>query len=323
MKHGWIQLTLLGCALTLVAGCATGRTSVGSAASDAVGADQGAAGSSCTADFAGPSAQAPSEHAVPLPADFVAVAASRCQYTVRAVPGDGEYAFRLEQRVDGGLTDLVHQLRQPNQPAKAGMACDLMLVAPVIITLIDAQGTSLVPVVPQTDCGRAQPAVVTAIQALPWRTVNEIRLRQTRTELETSTGCSSGYKPVIDIEAAFGTPTAGAGLSFPTPPTVLQVCHYELDPTGTITAGSQTFRVGKLTGAADLTGAPLIAFLTALAAAKPVAAPCVAAQAPFAVVSGKGGGSPWFVVELGGCHRFDDGTGIVRQLDATVSLPTG
>lgn len=100
--------------LTLVAGCARpGSTSWGGAA---INGD--AAGLSCEDN---PAQAVPA----PLPAGFVPVAVTRCQFTVKAFPGEGEWTVRIDQRAEGALDDLVRAVQQKSEPQGRGL-CDLV-----------------------------------------------------------------------------------------------------------------------------------------------------------------------------------------------------
>jgi hypothetical protein len=84
--------------------------------------------------------------------------------------------------------------------------------------------------------------------------------------------------------------------------------------------GSVQLSSGKLASASRLSGVALRRFVAAVNAAPPAAA-CATREAPFAVLFPPGGTGPNLMVELGGCHRMDDGAGNLRQLDAaTVAL---
>jgi hypothetical protein len=316
-------VSVLACAALLTASgaCARGGSSgsFGSGAVDASG-DPAGLGISCTDPGFGlapqPSASGPSPQ--PLPADFVPVSASRCLYSIETVPGDGEWQMREEQRADGGLDALVTALHQPSED-NAGVTCPAIGTVPVVITLSDAGGRTVVPALPHQACGAPLPSVTAAIRAVPWHQVNRTKVRQTRSQLELDSGCSGRYKPVVALEAADGTtrPAGAAPFDPDKPPPALEVCRYRLDPADTLTDsnGSDTFQTGVLTSATSLSGAALSRFVTAVHAAPPVTARCDRPQAPFAVVFAKDG--PYLTVELAGCYRADDGNGTLRQLDAT------
>jgi hypothetical protein len=327
-------LRLAAVGLTLVtwaSGCAsTPHVDNGGNASSAVGSDPVSVGISCSmADVTappGPTSTTPS--AQPLAADFIPVLARRCVFRFITVPGDGEWQVRDEQEATGGLDALARALRQPSETNPGNVACPAIGALPVVITLTDGHGRTIIPALPHDMCNLPSKAALQAIQAVPWKTVKETKVRQTRSQLEIGSGCPGGYKPMVAIEASDGTRrSAGTGPFFPgTPPTSLEVCRYRLDPAQTISGANRsgTFQMGILRTAATLTGTGLHTLLTALDAAGPVTGSCDKPQAPFAVLSASGGSGPWGVVELDGCYRATDSGGGLRQLDAaTVAILAG
>jgi hypothetical protein len=167
------------------------------------------------------------------------------------------------------------------------------------------------------------PAVVEAIQALPWREVSRTRVNQVRSELEIVTNCPRGYKPVVGLLAAEGgrkPPVAGP--AFPATPAALQVCRFALDPDDTISTGTVELKIGKLTTAPVLEGPALAQFLAAVEAAPAVSGRCDAPQPEFAILFPKGEGAGRSIaVETGGCYRALDADDGLVQLDAaTVAL---
>lgn len=254
----------------------------------------------------------------PLPTDFVPVAASRCTMGIVSVPGDGEWQVRDEQRADGGLDELTRALRQPSESAGPHTVCTAMAVPPIVITLTDSHGTAITPAVPQTACRSPLPTVVKAIEALPWKTATQTRLRRIRSQLEIDSGCPGAYKPVIDMVAAeAGRRSPSTGTAFPTAPASLRICRYTLDPTSTVTAARRTFHGGSLATAATIEGSALRDLLAALTAAPPVTGTCDKPQSPFAVVFPADRSGPWVTIELDGCGRMLDAQDNLRQLDST------
>jgi hypothetical protein len=319
-------LTVVVVCVGLVAaasGCASSRRPGGlDGGSSAVGLDPASTGMSCTppdaAGTAQPTSPAPSPQ--PLPADFAPVSASRCILKMVTVPGDGEWQVHEEQEASSQLDVLVRALRQPSEPGNATVSCSAVGMAPVVITLTDGHGTTISPAIPHDACNFPLQTVLHTIQTLPWKTVRDTRVHQTRSQLEIDSGCPGGYKPMIAIEAAAGTRrSADPGPSFPgTPPTSLAVCRYTLDASSTMSGldGSGTFTMGTLATTARLTGSNLNRLLAAMDAAGAVTGSCDMPQVPFAVLSTQDGSGPWVMVELGGCNRGLDGDGHLRQLNA-------
>jgi hypothetical protein len=328
------SLWVLTCAVLLIAGggCAPGGGDPavlgGGGAAARASTDVAGLVVSCTdpgfAPVAQPSSSGPTPQ--PLPTDFVPVSADRCEFDLVTVPGDGEWQVRDEQRADSGLDALVAALRQPSEE-NAEVSCAAVGTVPVVITLTDAHGRKVVPVLPHQACGMPLRSVAQAIQELPWRSVSRKKVHRTRSQLEIDSGCSGRYKPMIAIEAGEGsTRSANAAPFDPSrPPTALEVCRYRLTRTETISGSnpSVAFEMGVLSSAATLSGGDLNRFVKLVHAAPPVTARCEQPQAPFAVVSAKDGTGPYLMAELSGCYRADDGNGALRQLDAdTVALLT-
>jgi hypothetical protein len=309
-----------------VAGCARAHDAAGGPAyaSDAPSTDADGLGNSCTTSpFAPPSASPdPASSGQPMPADFVPVSATRCLYPIVTVPGNGSWLVRVQQRATGdGLAELARALRLPsildNKVACAGVGRE-----PIVLTLTDGQGHTVIPQIPHTACGDPLPDVVQAIHTLPWQETSRTNVQQVQSQLEVASGCSGRYKPVIALYASDRN-LHGKGDFTKLPPGTVRICRYRLDPGDTMTGDDNTgaYQTGVLDTAGTLDGSVSGHLLTALAAAPP-AKPCTA-QAPFTVLSPDGAPGPVVYVELGGCYRAADENGNLRQLDAaTVALLT-
>jgi hypothetical protein len=307
----WLAVLTAGLVLIAAGSCSPGLT-LGSG--DGL---PGSAGEDCDSNgflaFPSPS-PSPSTTPVPsiqLPADAVLVLATRCLFEMRDVPGDGTWMYRIEQRADSGLDALATALRLPDEQTPKGGNCAAIGYPPNIITVTDTTGRMLHPVVPTGVCGAPLLKTIGAINAVPWLTTATVKLRQVRTALEVSSGCSGFYKPVVAMRAADGGHAAE-------PPKIdiasspLDVCIYALGDADTIDAGSQILHIGRLSKASIVEGDAARALLTAVAAA-PAATTTCTDEAPFATITGKG--VPELEVELGGCYRalvLDS----LRQLDA-------
>lgn len=283
--------------------------------------DTGPAGVSCTdlgmlTDPGASPAPSPTVSPVPLPAGFVPVAATRCLVKFETVPGDGEWMTKVEQRAEGDLSAVAAELRRPDVTDPPGTTCTLIGYIPTIITLIDATGATTVPTIPHAACGAPMTSVLEAIGDLPWQTESETRVHRVQSELEVTSGCSGSYKPVIALTGAEGGgPTPVIGPVFPAMPAALLVCRYELSSEETMEVAGTKVGLGKLTTAASIDGATMTAFVQALDAA-PAAPRCTQPPAPFAEVHAEEDRGRSIVVELGGCYRFMDALGGLRQLDA-------
>ena len=314
----------------VAAGCATRGNAVspggpgdsGNSASDSIAAQPGgnpdSPGVSCATLGFGEPNTGPADTPVPIPAGFTPVAATRCQSGMETVPGDGEWMTRIEQRTEGDFTALMAALRRPNEVAPPNTACTAIGYVPIIVTLIDAGGRTVVPAVPTTKCGAPQPETVQALRDLPWQTQQTTRVRQLQSELEKSSGCSGAYKPTIAVAAALGAQPPVVGPVFPSTPDALRVCRYELTDQDHING----LKSGSLASAGTLDATAAAALVQAMAQA-PAAKPCSVVEAPFAVVYPPGQGGLGIAIELGGCYRFLDSNNgsALRQLDAATVAP--
>jgi hypothetical protein len=313
---------MLALVAVIAAGCGQGAgNGAGNGAGDSIGSqpgmDAGPPGVSCD-NLGMPAGPAPSPTVTqtPLPAGFVPVAATRCLVSFETVPGDGEWMMKVEQRAEGDLGTLAAELRRPDVIDPPDTICTAIGYLPTIITLIDAIGTTTVPAIPHGACGAPMPSVLRAIADLPWRTEAETLVRRVRSELEVTSGCSRAYKPVIALIAAeriAATPVPGP--VFREPPALLQICRYEPTTGDTVDVNGVSYGLGQLASTGTIEGAALTTFIAALTAA-PAARPCGQAEAPFAELRSPDKPGPTIAVELGGCYRFTDPLGGLRQLDA-------
>src|SRR5262245_55944136 len=253
----------------------------------------------------------------PLPADSVLVSVTRCVFEPRPVRGDGEWMFRLRQRGSGDLVRLAAALRLPSEQS-TGAACAAIRYVPIVITVTDRLGREITPSLPHSGCGEPLPPAVESISALTWTTFDTTKISQTRSQLEIDSNCSGAYKPVIALLAADAIPGTEPRIVHPELTlTSLRVCRYNVakDPSLELSvAGSGPLYGGRLVAASTLDGARARAFLSAVAAAPPVAGACAKPQAPFADVWPPAGGAH-VTIELGGCYRvLIDGENYLRQL---------
>jgi hypothetical protein len=255
----------------------------------------------------------------------VPVSVRWCVARTVEVAGDGEWLENQTQVATEGLDALVTALRLPSATPAKGTVCPGVGWIPVILTLTDAGGVSIVPVIHHAVCGGDLPQVTTALNGLPWRTVKAERLQRVRSRAEIDSGCSGSYKPVLDLEGSGATSVGGTVDFFRDGvPTTVEVCRYKLDPGDTMTENGRSFQVGQLDTAAVLTGEPLRTLVNAIQHAPAVVGTCDKPPAAFALVSPKPQSGNEIEVELGGCYRVSDGSGHFRRLDAaTVKLLTG
>jgi hypothetical protein len=108
----------------------------------------------------------------PLPASFVPVEVLRCVPTTTAIPGKGLYYSATLERATSGISTLVAALRRPPVRQPAGTMCPMLVMLPPQIVLIAKDGSTLSPTFPVAGCGQLQPAVISALNHMPWQTVS-------------------------------------------------------------------------------------------------------------------------------------------------------
>jgi len=311
MARSRTGLGLLGIGLLLIAAGACARpTSFGSSNDVGMGADAVSRPEGMDCGSNGDYAASPPALTT-LPAEAVLVAATRCLFGPKVVPGDGEWLMRIDQRADHGLEALAAALRLPSQTGQPGQACAAIGYMPIIITVTDATGRQLHPRLPIEACGAPLRAAVDAIDALPWRTTATSKVRQTRSQLEVTSGCPGGYKPVVALTGAEPPPASPYGFAVERMSPPLRVCVYRPNSTDPIASGALTFHIGRLVAASTLVGATARSLLATVAGAPSSTATCTT-EAPFAEITSPNGD---ITVELGGCYRALIGN-TLRQLNA-------
>jgi hypothetical protein len=254
------------------------------------------------------------DHGTPLPADAVLVSVDRCRSEIRAVPGDGQWEFRIDERATTNLAPLAAALRRPSEPIGAHTVCDLVLHDQPVITVRDQLGRQITPTVPQTACRAPLPAVVQALDNLVWVPFATTKLGQVQTELEVTSGCPGGYKQMVALEASMDRGEVARPEPVPTTAAHLRVCRYDLDPSSVVVTN---IHGGDLVAASTLDGSAARALLTAVADARPVTGICAHPESSFVVVSPPDGRAPNITIELTGCYRaWVDSENYLRQLDA-------
>ena len=229
----------------------------------------------------------------PLPTADQVTGVVRCVRTTEQVPGDGEWAVSLLQRVPtdsaGGL---LQTLALPSE-SQFGVACGASLVYPTTIELDTWSGrVTIAP--PKDPCLQTRPEVVAAWQALPWVTVATAVIKRVRSEAALAAGCQ-GSKDMIAIVGHAAKP----GMAGPLVDANAAVSICLLRSTGFD---------GEPTGGRTLTDDEDQRLATLLAAAGP-AAPCGATHTSFAVI----GKSTPVYVELDGCMRILAPDNTIRQ----------
>jgi hypothetical protein len=304
-----LAVSVLGLA-ALVSACAP--------AEDGGAADQPPPTFTASQDCADTGSGEPTVPLVPLPEDAILTLATRCVFGYEVVAGDGEWLVRTDQQATTGLDGLADALRLPSERPRRNQTCPSVLVVPPILTLTDTAGRQFHPEVPRGVCGYPLARAVAAIEELAWITVATTRVRQTRSELEMSSQCPGRYKAMVAVVGGSGGTQV---VAVDRAPRALRACLYDLDPDpaqGGLGADGSWWRSGILADATVLDQAAGAELLTAVAEA-PVATPCAADQARFAVVHPLDEGGPWLTIERDGCYRvLVDGEDHLRQLDAAL-----
>jgi hypothetical protein len=107
-----------------------------------------------------------------LPPAFTPVTVLRCVSGAKQVAGRGLVFAATLERADGNLTALTSALRLPSQGRQPGMMCPMIAMVPPQVVLVGKDGTMLRPKFPVTGCGLIMPAVLRALNALPWHDVS-------------------------------------------------------------------------------------------------------------------------------------------------------
>ncbi|HEX5403713.1 MAG TPA: hypothetical protein VFX16_15585, partial [Pseudonocardiaceae bacterium] len=107
----------------------------------------------------------------PLPADFQPVAALRCTNAYRTDGAGKTCRVNEVQRAGGDLSELISQLRRPDEVKVANTAVGCAAVGQIVpvFGLVDARGTVIRPRFPLGVCGLIQPQVQAAVNALAWK----------------------------------------------------------------------------------------------------------------------------------------------------------
>lgn len=249
---------------------------------------------------------------VALPPGFHAVAAVRCQSSIRAVPGSGEWQFADAQRADSELAGLLAALRLPSKTPSKTTICTAELRVPQPFALVDASGAVISPLLPHDQCGGPLPQVTDAMNALPWRTETEQRVSQVRTQAEIDTGCAGEYKYLFEHPVP-GTPEPWSKVRRPGNPQPTTVCLYTIEPQ----SPDDYIAVGSFTHGTKLTAQQQSTIVGALAQASDTPAPACAEKATrFASLDGPYSG---IQVELDGCRRIRWPNGFIDAAPAVLS----
>jgi hypothetical protein len=221
-----------------------------------------------------------------------------CVQETRAVPGDGEWMFRVVKGVTSGLPALLLAYRTADAPPSTGpCTADAVVARPLYL-----HGSRTLAVrAPLDGCGKPIPSATHALDELGTVEISATRLGRVMTQLSQTSGCSDQYKDVLAIEESMGDPRQVA--QAPTPvQSGTEVCVY------TVAKDPQGLGVGQLSAARQLTGADVARINGELTRAT-VDASCSRHQhTRFALLQAGGqGGGPTTLVALDGCAVQQDG----------------
>jgi hypothetical protein len=108
-----------------------------------------------------------------VPASFVPVKVLRCVTGYTTIPGKGQWLTATLEEADGNLTQLANALRASSVHKRPGQMCPQFVMLPPEIALVAADGTTIRPRFPVTNCGEIQYQVLAALDALRWQTVSQ------------------------------------------------------------------------------------------------------------------------------------------------------
>lgn len=195
----------------------------------------------------------PSAGQQPLPAGFTAVSVLRCSDEVRAVSGQGQWWFRVEERADTDAAALLAALRRPDGQASAGMVCTDVAILPPYFALIDASGTAVRPRVPRNACAQPQREVLDALKSLPFQEATATRRHQEQSQESIDSGCGQMWTDAFAGDTLAHTrPAADRRIWSKTPDAVL-ICVWRsgtgmptLESAGTVRGAALTALLGRL-----------------------------------------------------------------------------
>jgi len=140
----------------------------------------------------------------------------RCSSTQKAYPGDGIWTVVKTERADGSPDALLAELRKADQPMPSGIACPMIAMVLPWFVLVDQSGKPHFAHIPTGQCGQPIPEAISALNALPWRTVKTERTVRVQSQLSLDTGCPDPYKDVIALTMA-GPPIPPQPVPLPAP----------------------------------------------------------------------------------------------------------
>jgi hypothetical protein len=244
-------------------------------------------------------------HPTTLPVGFTAAFAYRCSTRTSKDAQGNTWLVSVEERADSRLAQFVTALRAPAQSTSPipnrGCALGFMTFSEIdSVVLTDRTGHVVRPAYPTTSDGcRYSPTsgVFAATRHLPWRIVQEIRVRLYESAEAHATGCAMGWKDMItwDQKGSFISPGVSKPVFAPRPVSV-KFCVFAVKPS------KDRYPVGTFTAGGTVPVAN-VAKLTALIEGAPAAKPCTLRHTRFAVVTVQPMNQDVYV-ELDGCHRL-------------------
>ena len=228
---------------------------------------------------------------------FVPVAAVICATAPEKRPDGGTDMVAIEERATD-IAALVEALRLPDQRATDGM-CDLSLVLPPWLALVDAGGRWIRPGVPFDVCGKPRIEVREATEALAMKRVSTRSLREIESAGAAATGCGQGWADMVWVMTQDGSVTPGPVDELRVWAEELRVCVFAVPDDQKRSAKP----AGDFVSGGELASARRDAVERALLAAGP-AAPCDIPAERFALVSRPDHTHGEIYVELDGCRRI-------------------
>ncbi|HZC53961.1 MAG TPA: hypothetical protein VE441_15895, partial [Mycobacterium sp.] len=115
----------------------------------------------------------PSAPEATLPASFVPVKVLRCVTGYTTIPGKGQWLTATLEKADASLSPLADALRASSVRMRPGQMCPQFVMLPPEIVLVAADGTTIRPRFPVTNCGQIQHQVLGALDELQWQAVSQ------------------------------------------------------------------------------------------------------------------------------------------------------
>ena len=242
---------------------------------------------------------------------FVAVAAVICAVVPEERADGGTDMVAIEER-GTDIAALVDALRLPDARSTDG-TCDLSLVLPPWLALVDAGGRWVRPGVPFDTCGKPRIEVRDAVEALTLTRVSTRSLREIESAGAAATGCGQGWADMVWVMTQDGSVTPGPIDELRVWADRLRVCVFAV-PEEQKRSGKPA---GDFVSGGMLTPERRDAVERALLAAGP-AVPCDTPAGRFALVSRPDHTHGEIYVELDGCRRV-----LVYPVDAKPVLAQG